>query len=127
MSRQKKLNIALVLVIIAAVVLYVGYLISVSREKTKTYDALARQPVEAVQAISPEQLQFVMRRKLYDGKTNDQALVFPGRERYQSADTAVQTADERLIQTMRAVESHHVCPKCGFYRGRQVITPEVNG
>ncbi|MCH5294806.1 MAG: 50S ribosomal protein L32 [Treponema sp.] len=22
---------------------------------------------------------------------------------------------------------HHVCPKCGFYRGRQVITPEVNG
>ncbi|MCH5291414.1 MAG: 50S ribosomal protein L32 [Treponema sp.] len=25
------------------------------------------------------------------------------------------------------VLSHHVCPKCGFYRGRQVITPEVNG
>ncbi len=22
--------------------------------------------------------------------------------------------------------SHHVCPKCGFYRGRQVITPENN-
>lgn len=22
---------------------------------------------------------------------------------------------------------HHVCPKCGFYKGRQVITPEVNG
>ncbi|MBP5464817.1 MAG: 50S ribosomal protein L32 [Treponema sp.] len=20
---------------------------------------------------------------------------------------------------------HHVCPKCGFYNGRQVITPEV--
>ena len=20
---------------------------------------------------------------------------------------------------------HHVCPKCGFYRGRQVIKPEV--
>ncbi|MCR5698237.1 MAG: 50S ribosomal protein L32 [Treponemataceae bacterium] len=19
---------------------------------------------------------------------------------------------------------HHVCPKCGFYRGKQVITPE---
>ena len=25
------------------------------------------------------------------------------------------------------VMPHHVCPKCGFYRGRQVITPEVNG
>ena len=25
------------------------------------------------------------------------------------------------------VMQHHVCPKCGFYRGRQVITPEVNG
>ena len=25
------------------------------------------------------------------------------------------------------VKQHHVCPKCGFYRGRQVITPEVNG
>ncbi len=25
------------------------------------------------------------------------------------------------------VQSHHVCPKCGFYRGRQVITPESNG
>lgn len=23
------------------------------------------------------------------------------------------------------VLQHHVCPKCGFYRGRQVITPEV--
>ena len=23
------------------------------------------------------------------------------------------------------VQSHHVCPKCGFYRGRQVITPET--
>ncbi|HBB15200.1 MAG: 50S ribosomal protein L32 [Treponema sp.] len=22
---------------------------------------------------------------------------------------------------------HHVCQKCGFYNGRQVITPEVNG
>ena len=22
------------------------------------------------------------------------------------------------------VLAHHVCPKCGFYRGRQVITPE---
>ncbi|MCQ2981396.1 MAG: 50S ribosomal protein L32 [Treponemataceae bacterium] len=22
--------------------------------------------------------------------------------------------------------THHVCPKCGFYRGRQVITPENN-
>jgi len=25
------------------------------------------------------------------------------------------------------VQQHHVCPKCGVYRGRQVITPEVNG
>lgn len=24
------------------------------------------------------------------------------------------------------VRPHHVCPKCGFYRGRQVITPEAN-
>ena len=24
------------------------------------------------------------------------------------------------------VMQHHVCPKCGFYRGRQVITPETN-
>ncbi|MGI5057894.1 50S ribosomal protein L32 [Treponema pectinovorum] len=23
------------------------------------------------------------------------------------------------------VLQHHVCPKCGFYRGRQVITPEA--
>ena len=23
------------------------------------------------------------------------------------------------------VFQHHVCPKCGFYRGRQVIKPEV--
>ena len=23
------------------------------------------------------------------------------------------------------VLQHHVCPKCGFYRGRQVIKPEV--
>lgn len=22
---------------------------------------------------------------------------------------------------------HRVCPKCGFYRGKQVITPESNG
>lgn len=22
---------------------------------------------------------------------------------------------------------HHVCGKCGFYNGRQVINPEVNG
>ena len=22
---------------------------------------------------------------------------------------------------------HRVCPKCGFYRGRQVIVPENNG
>ncbi|ERJ93691.1 ribosomal protein L32 [Treponema lecithinolyticum ATCC 700332] len=22
---------------------------------------------------------------------------------------------------------HRVCPKCGFYRGRQIITPESNG
>ena len=22
---------------------------------------------------------------------------------------------------------HHVCPKCGFYRGHQVIRPEKNG
>ena len=25
------------------------------------------------------------------------------------------------------IMSHHVCPKCGFYRGRQVIVPESNG
>ncbi|MBP3710626.1 MAG: 50S ribosomal protein L32 [Treponema sp.] len=25
------------------------------------------------------------------------------------------------------VRRHYVCPKCGFYRGRQVITPESNG
>jgi ribosomal protein L32 len=25
------------------------------------------------------------------------------------------------------IMSHRVCPKCGFYRGRQVITPENNG
>ncbi|MBR1913000.1 MAG: 50S ribosomal protein L32 [Treponema sp.] len=25
------------------------------------------------------------------------------------------------------IMQHHVCPKCGFYKGRQVITPEVNG
>lgn len=25
------------------------------------------------------------------------------------------------------VMPHHVCLKCGFYRGRQVIKPEVNG
>lgn len=24
------------------------------------------------------------------------------------------------------IMSHRVCPKCGFYRGRQVITPESN-
>lgn len=24
------------------------------------------------------------------------------------------------------VLQHHVCPKCGFYRGRQVINPETN-
>ncbi len=24
------------------------------------------------------------------------------------------------------VLQHHVCPKCGFYKGRQVITPETN-
>lgn len=127
MSRQKKLNIALVLVIIAAVVLYVGYLISVSREKTKTYDALARQPVEAVQAISPEQLQFVMRRKLYDGKTNDQALVFPGRERYQSADTAVQTADERLIQTMRSVAASLCIYVYDWWSERPTVAPGTGG
>ena len=23
------------------------------------------------------------------------------------------------------IMQHHVCPKCGFYNGRQVITPEV--
>jgi len=23
--------------------------------------------------------------------------------------------------------THRVCPKCGFYRGRQVISPENNG
>jgi len=23
--------------------------------------------------------------------------------------------------------THRVCPKCGFYRGHQVITPENNG
>lgn len=22
---------------------------------------------------------------------------------------------------------HRVCPKCGFYRGKQVIVPEANG
>ena len=25
------------------------------------------------------------------------------------------------------IHSHRVCPKCGFYRGRQIITPESNG
>ncbi len=25
------------------------------------------------------------------------------------------------------IVSHRVCPKCGFYRGRQVIIPENNG
>ena len=25
-----------------------------------------------------------------------------------------------------AVLFHRVCPKCGFYRGRQVLTPETN-
>lgn len=25
------------------------------------------------------------------------------------------------------IRSHRVCPKCGFYRGRQIITPESNG
>jgi large subunit ribosomal protein L32 len=25
------------------------------------------------------------------------------------------------------IMTHAVCPKCGFYRGRQVITPEANG
>lgn len=25
------------------------------------------------------------------------------------------------------VQSHRVCPKCGFYHGRQIITPESNG
>ena len=25
------------------------------------------------------------------------------------------------------IQSHRVCPKCGFYRGRQIITPESNG
>lgn len=24
------------------------------------------------------------------------------------------------------VRSHYVCPKCGFYRGRQVIIPDAN-
>ena len=24
------------------------------------------------------------------------------------------------------IMQHRVCPKCGFYRGRQVITPESN-
>ncbi len=23
------------------------------------------------------------------------------------------------------IMQHHVCPKCGFYNGRQVITPEA--
>lgn len=22
---------------------------------------------------------------------------------------------------------HRVCPRCGFYRGKQVLTPETNG
>ena len=25
------------------------------------------------------------------------------------------------------IQAHRVCPKCGFYRGRQVLTPETNG
>ena len=25
------------------------------------------------------------------------------------------------------IKPHRVCPKCGFYRGRQVLTPETNG
>jgi hypothetical protein len=126
-SRQKKLNIALALVIIAAVVLYVGHLISVSREKTKTYDALARQPVEAVQSISPEQLQFVMHGKLYDRKTNNQAVVFPGRERYQSADAAVQTADERLIQAMYAVAASLCIYDYDWWNERPAVAPGTGG
>ncbi|MDR0910875.1 MAG: 50S ribosomal protein L32 [Spirochaetaceae bacterium] len=26
-----------------------------------------------------------------------------------------------------SVLPHHVCPKCGFYRGKQVIVPETKG
>ena len=48
---DKRLQIILLTLLFAAALLYGGHLVSVSREKTQVYDALAQQPIQAVQAI----------------------------------------------------------------------------
>ena len=104
MSRQKKRNVALALLMIAAVVLYGGHLVKVSREKTQTYDALAQQPIQAVQAISEENLQFSVKSRFFDGSGYvDCVLASPERTPFYPADTVVGAADEQMMKAVRTV------------------------
>ena len=95
---NKRMKIIVLALLMAAASLYGGHLVRQARKQTQVSDALARQPVEAVQAILPENLQFVMKNNY-----SNRALVSPERAVWQSADTAVQVADQQLMQAMNAV------------------------
>ena len=119
---SKRRNVIILALLMAAVSLYGGHLVRQSRERTMRYDALARQPVEAVQAIPPEELQFVMK----DSYCN-RALVSPERAVWQSADTAVQVADQQLIQAMNAVTASIWTYRYDWSQERPVVAPGTGG
>ena len=119
---SKGRNVIILALLMAAVSLYGGHLVRQSRERTMRYDALARQPVEAVQAIPPEELQFVMK----DSYCN-RALVSPERAVWQSADTAVQVADQQLIQAMNAVTASLGTYRYDWSQERPTVAPGTGG
>lgn len=102
----KRLQIILLTLLFAAALLYGGHLVSVSQEKTQVYDALAQQPIQAVQAISPENLQFAVKSRYFDGSGYvDCVLTSPERTPFYPADTVVGAADEQMMKAVRTVVS----------------------
>ena len=102
----KRLQIILLTLLFAAASLYGGHLVSVSREKTQVYDALAQQPIQTVQAISPENLQFAVKSRYFGGSGYvDCVLTSPERTPFYPADTVVGAADEQMMKAVRTVVS----------------------
>ncbi|MBR5536820.1 MAG: hypothetical protein IKU58_02840 [Clostridia bacterium] len=120
MSKRRKVFILALLV--AAAALYGGHLARQARERTMLYEALARQPLEAVQAIRKENLQFTMKNNY-----SDRALVSPNRAAWQSADTTVQVADQQLIQAMDAVIASIGTYRYDWSQVRPVVAPGTGG
>ena len=118
----KRIKIIALALLMAAATLYGGHLTRQARKQTQVSYTLARQPVEAVQAILPENLQFVMKNNY-----SNRALVSPERAVWQSADTAVQVADQQLIQAMNAVTASLGTYRYDWSQERPTVAPGTGG